>query len=345
MKRLTSMCALVGVAALALGTNGCRPRDDADEYRGGVPLRETVALHVPGAADNGGALTIEGGVQSALLGQKADMYTVTRLVTAVVNGGTWAVLTLVRTVVAFPPTTIDKKAETAVWGPYTDALSPNTWKLTVTRVAEHKFDWRFEGRAKTEGDDKFRQIISGTHTAIVDAQGDHVEGFGSGDFTIDWNKAAELPEHDKNVGVAAFTYARLMSDPVVHIDVDFTGIKDDKTGEIFNAKYRYLSTPGQGGQLRYAEDKDNSPEPGNTGTAKEHFTIESRWTQDGVGRCDLQDAGGDLGTTVAHASECWDSNFASVYRHLDYTATPLLDNWGAESACTAFPTAEYVGNL
>lgn len=339
MKRLASMCALVGLTA-AFAMSGCR-KDDADEYRGGVPLRETVALHVPGAADNGGALTIEGGVQSALLGQKADTYTVTRLVTAVVNGGTWAVLTLVRTVVAFPPTSIDKKADTAVWGPYTDALSPNTWKLTVRRVAEHKFDWMFEGRAKTEGDDKFREIISGTHTAVVDAQGDHVEGFGSGDFTIDWNKAAELPEHDKNVGVAAFTYARLLTDPVVHIDVDFAGIKDDKTGEIFNAKYRYTSTPGAGGQLRYAEDKDNVPDPGNTGTAKEHFTIESRWTQDGVGRCDLQDSGGDLATTTAHASECWDSSFQSVYRHLDYTATPGLDNWGAESACAAFPRAEY----
>jgi hypothetical protein len=33
------------------------------------------------------------------------------------------------------------------------------------------------------------------------------------------------------------------------------------------------------------------PAPGNTGTAKEHFTIESRWTEQGVGRCDLQDLG------------------------------------------------------
>jgi hypothetical protein len=341
MKRLTSMCALVGVAALALGTEACRPKDDGDEYRGGVPLRETVALHLPGAADSGGALTIEGGVQSALLGQKADTYTATRLITGVVNGGTWAVLTLVRTVVAFPPTTVDKKAETAVWGPYTDPLAPNTWRLTVTRLAPHKFHWVFEGRAKTESDEMFRTIISGTHTAIADAQGDHIEGFGSGDFTIDWNKAAELPEHDNNVGLAAFTYSRLVSDPVVQINVDFTGIKDDKTGEIFDAKYRYTRTPGAGGELRYAEDKDNVPAPGNTGTAKEHFTIESRWTEDGVGRSDLQDSMGDLGTTVPHASECWDSNFMSVYRYLDYTATPGTDNWGAESACTAFPTAEY----
>src|SRR6185295_920147 len=104
-----------------------------DEYRGGVPLRETVALHVPGAADNGGALTIQGGegsVKSALVGEKAGMYVVTRLVTAVVNGGTWAVLSLVKTIVGYPATTVDRAAQTAVWGPYTDPLSPNTWRLT-----------------------------------------------------------------------------------------------------------------------------------------------------------------------------------------------------------------------
>jgi hypothetical protein len=350
MKRLTSISALLAVtsATLGLSVTGCLPKDDADEYRGGVPLRETVALHVPGAPDSGGALTAEGGGgarTSALLGQKADTYTLTRVVTAVVNGGTWAVLSLVRTVVGYPATTVDKLAQTAVWGPYTDALSPNTWKLTVKRLEAQKYQWTFEGRAKTEDDSAFRKIITGTHTAVVDAQGEHLEGFGSGSFTIDWDKAAELPEHDKNVGVAAFTYSRKTTDAVVTIDVDFTGIQDDKTLEIFNAKYRYSSTPGAGGSLRYAEDKDNSPEPGNTGTAKEHFTIQSRWTEDGTGRCDLQDAGGDLGAVVGQANECWDSNFKSVYRNLNYTATPLLDNWGAETSCTAFPTPAYVTDL
>jgi hypothetical protein len=125
----------------------------------------------------------------------------------------------------------------------------------------------------------------------------------------------------------------------VTVNVDFTGIRDDKTSEIFDASYRYTSTPGQGGKLRYAEDKDNVPAPGNTGTAKEHFTIESRWTEQGVGRCDLQDSGGDLMSTVAHGSECWDSKFDSVYRNLEYPDP--AGNWGAETACTAFPAAEY----
>jgi hypothetical protein len=334
MKRLTSMCALVGLTTVIVAGSGCR-KTDAEAFRAGVPTREAVVLQVAGAPTDG----TSGATTSALLGQKADTYMVTRLVTAVVNGGTWAVLTLVKTVVAFPPTSVSQ--DMAVWGPHTDPLSPNTWRLTVTRLAPHQFQWAFEGRGKTEGDDAFRTIISGSHTAAVDAQDDPIEGFGNGAFTIDWDAAATLPEHDKNVGKAAFTYSRLTTDAVVTVDVDFTGIQDDKTMEIFNAKYRYSSTPGQGGTLRYAEDKDNVPAPGNTGTAKEHFTIESRWTEQGVGRCDLQDSGGDLMTTVAHGSECWDSNFNSVYRGLEYP--DAQGNWGAETACTAFPAAEYAG--
>jgi hypothetical protein len=334
MKRLTSMCALVGLTTAVLGGTGCRKTDD-EAFRGGVPTREAVALHVPGAPDDGGSVAVQG----ALLGQKAGTYTVTRLVTAIVNGGTWSVLTLVKTIVAFPATS--HAQDTAVWGPHTDPLSPNTWRLTVTRLAPHEFQWILEARGKHEGDDAFRTIISGTHTAAVDAQDDPIEGFGNGAFTIDWDKAATLPEHDKNVGKAAFTYSRLTTDAVVSVDVTFTGIQDDKTGEIFNAVYHYTSTPGQGGKLRYAEDKDNVPDPGNTGTPKEHFTIESRWTEDGVGRCDLQDSGGDLMSTVGHASECWDSNFNSVYRSLEFPDP--MGNWGAESDCSAFPAAEYAG--
>jgi hypothetical protein len=342
MNRLTSMCVLVGLS-VALVATGCRKVDDGDEFRGGVPTRETVALHVAGAPVDG-ASTTTASATGALLAQRADTYVVTRAVTAVVNGGTWAVLTLVRTIVAFPPTSVDKLAMTAVWGPHTDPLSPNTWRLTVHRLEAHKFSWALEARAKTADDSAFQTIISGTHTAEVDAMGDHVEGFGSGAFLIDWDAAATLPEHDENVGKAAFTYSHLLADSIVHVDVDFTGIEDKKlrdglTPERFNAVYRYVATPGMGGELRYAEDKDNYPGMGNTGSAKEHFTIHSRWLEDGTGRCDVANGGGDLPAT-GHASECWDSNFKSDYFYPDYAP---MTGWGAESACTGFPTAVYAG--
>jgi hypothetical protein len=334
----------MGMTTLVLAGSGCRKTQD-DAFRGGVPTREAVVLHLPGAPDDGGGATTAttttsastSTIHSALVGQQADTYTVTRDVTAIVNGGTWAVLTLVRTIVDYPATTVSTDA--AVWGPYTDALSPNTWRLSVTRTQPHEYAWLLEARAKTESNDAFRTIISGDHMAAVDAQDDPIEGFGNGTFAIDWDAAATLPEHDTNVGKAAFTYSRLTPTAVVTVAVDFTGIQDQTTKEIFNAVYRYSSAPGQGGSLSYAEDKDNFPGPGPTGTAKEHFTIDSRWTEAGVGRCDFEDQGGDL-KTVAHGSECWDASFASVYRNLDYSSA-ATDNWGAETSCTAFPMALY----
>jgi hypothetical protein len=329
MKRLTSMCALVGLVTVLAGA-GCRKADDGNEFRAGVPTAQAVSLHVTGAPADG----TSGATTGALLGQKAGMYEVTRAVTGVVNGGTWAVLTLVRTIISYPPTLMT--ADSATWGPSHDALARNSWRLTVTRMAPHQYQWVFDGKDKKLADDAFVTIITGTHTAALDPQGDPLEGFGTGTFTIDWNKAALLPDHDQNVGVAAFTYSRATSDATVTVDVDFTGIQDGVTKEIFDAKYRYAATPGHGGSLRYGEDKNNTPGP-----AKEHFTVESRWTEDGVGRSDLEDSGGDLGTVVAHGSECWSDTFDSVYRYMEYP--DAVGNWGAESACTAFPGAEYSG--
>jgi hypothetical protein len=338
MRRVFLMCVSMGASVAALAAMGCGRIDDSDGFRGGVPTRDTVSLRVPGA-DASGSLTASGAVLSALLGQKADTYVTTRDITAVVNGGTYAVLTLVRTIIDFPATTV--AADSAVWGPHTEPLSPNTWRLTVTRVEAHKFQWLLEARAKTDPDTAFASIISGVHTAAVTAAGAAMEGFGNGTFTVDWDAAQKLPEHDQNVGQAAFTYSRLAPGAVVSIDVDFKGIKDDKTGEIHDALYRYTETPGAGGELQYASDQDVSPGPGPTGTAKEHFTVHSRWQETGAGRCDLQISGGDLaGTPYDHStgSECWDANFASVYRNLSYDPA-TQSNWGDEASCPFTPAS------
>jgi hypothetical protein len=316
---------------------GCK-LDDGDEFRDGVPRRDTVALNVPGASASG-ALTAEGAVTSALLGEQADTYRTTRDITAIVNGGTYAVLTLVKTIVDFPATSV--KGDTAVWGPHTEPLSPNTWRLTVTRLAPQMFHWLLEARAKAASDDAFLDIIEGTHTSALGPDGRPMEGFGSGSFTVDWNNAQMLPEHDATVGRATFTYARLSPAAVVTVDVDFKGIRDDKTGEIHDAVYRYSATPGNGGDLKYASDQDFVPDPAMIDMAKEHFTVHSRWQETGAGRCDVLVTGGDLpalGITV-NESECWDSNFASVFSVVSYDATK---DWGAESSC-AFTPAEYAG--
>ena len=328
MKR--SSVAFSITAMLALG--GCRLVDD--EWGGSTPTADNVALAVPASTQS--ALTAgDGTTRSALLGQQADSYTLTRGVTGIVNGATGVVLLLVKTIVSYPPTSVH--GETAVWGPHSEPLDKNAWRLTVTRVEKHVFSWALDGKPKAADDTAFITILSGTHTRAVDGHDRPIENYGSGTFVVDWDAAQTLPDHDNAVGVATFTYSRTSPAAVTTIDVDFKGIKDDPPStELYNALYRYTATPGAGGELKYAAKRDYYPDPHPSSSALEDFTIHSRWQETGTGRTDYQLTGGDVATAAGimapvTVSECWDVSFLSTYRNVSYD--PSL-NWGDEASCS-----------
>jgi len=322
---------------LALG--GCRLVDD--DWGGSTPTADNVALAVPASTQS--ALTAgDGTTRSALLGQQADSYTLTRAVTGIVNGATGVVLLLVKTIVSYPPTSVH--GETAVWGPHSEPLDKNAWRLTVTRVEKHVFSWALDGKPKAADDSAFVTILSGMHTRAVDGHDRPIENYGSGTFVVDWNMAQTLPDHDNAVGVATFTYSRVSPAAVTTIDVDFQGIKDDPPStERYDALYRYTATPGAGGELKYAAKRDYFPDPHPSNSALEDFTIHSRWQETGTGRTDYELTGGDVATAPGimapvTVSECWDVSFLSTYRNVSYD--PSL-NWGDEASCS-FATASFV---
>ena len=118
-----------------VGAIGCGKTDNG-EFNDSVPTQDNVALVVPAssagvtsAAAVGANLAVR---DSAGLGALATDYVLTATVVAVVNTATAAVLTLVKDITEYPPTSVS--GDTAVWGPGTDALSANTYRLTVTRV-------------------------------------------------------------------------------------------------------------------------------------------------------------------------------------------------------------------
>ncbi len=345
MTHATARMAGLVLCGAMVGALGCGKADDG-EFTGSVPTSATVALAVP-AASAGGAqaasasdVSVRGG---ALQGKLAADYVLTRTVVGVVNTATAAVLNLVKDITEYPPTTVE--GDTAIWGPGTDPLSANTYRLTVTRVAPHVFTYKLDGKAKTAPDTAFVTVLSGTHTRALDGAGHVMKGFGSGDFTLDFDAADTLPQHDDNVGQIAFQYSRMSPTATVTIDVDFTGVQDHcdpltckTSGQIFDAVYAYSATPGSGGDLQYADAKNYDL----TTSAKETLSIHSRWLETGAGRTDMQLTGGDAGVTAATSSECWDANFGSVYSSASYDpANPTL-NWGAEANCGAFPTAAFI---
>lgn len=311
---------LLGAISLVLMTATACGADRAEEFRQGIPRAETVALVLPARTSQ--PLSGEGTRRDGLEGQTSDFYRLTREVTVFVNGGTAAVLNLVARITTYPATTVAN--DSAVWGPHTDPLSPNTWKLTVSRTAPNTYSYRLEGKAKTEADSAYRAVLSGSHLA----QG---ENLGAGRFTIDWNLAHQLPEHGVHVGMANVTYSRPSLAGTTQVDAQFNQVNDARTGALLDASYRYASTPGQGGAFEFQSLSDLV-----TGAALETGNIKSRWQESGAGRADVQVTGGDVSSPVT-INECWDSSFASRYLHTSFS--PAL-NYGAESVC-AFATAEY----
>jgi hypothetical protein len=245
-------------------------------------------------------------------------------VTVIVNGGAVAVLNLVEEITEHPPTAVEENR--AIWGPHTNALSPNTWRFTVTRTAPNEYSYVLEGKAKTAGDGDYRVVLSGAHVHTGTK-------LGSGSFLVDWDAAQTLPEHDHNVGRAHYTYARPSAGATISIDADFQGVRDGDTGGVTDASYRYRELSGGAGSLEFQTHKNLATH----GDALELLTVKSRWQQTGAGRSDARVTGGDLGETAATVSECWDSNFLSRYALASYEG---FVGYGSEAAC-AFSAAEY----
>jgi len=337
--RFARILPLLAICLPAMALPACGLKNGDDGFREGVPTSDSVSLKVPNGQVSASSQQLAGvdgtvGTKSALLGQKADLYVTTRNVTDIVNGGTVAVLTLVHTIVEFPPTSVG--ADMAVWGPYSEPLKANAWRLTVTRTAPHSYDYVFDAKPKLAPDSAFISILTGHHNAVVGAHNQTIEGLGDGTFSIDWDAESTLPEHDNLVGKADFTYARHSFSDTATIGVMFNGVKDDLNGEIYNAEYLWSATPGNGGDFQYAAHRDALPGPGPTGTAKELFTIHSRWLETGAGRSDVQISGGDAPTPAPTVNECWDISFNSAYKNTSYDAT---QSWGQESSCAFTPAA------
>ena len=334
----------IGLASASL-FGGCHPKDkddysnpgtqvSAEYYRNAVPRGETVMVRVPGA-NSGQGLTVETHTQALTMGQgqTADLYKLTRLASGIFNGGALLVLGLVKTVVSFPPTTLGPNM--AVWGPWTDALSPITWKVTVTRKSDHLYTYTFEGRDKLAPNAPFITVLSGDHTPALDPAGRPIEGFGSGSFTLDNNARNMLPMPEKDVGQAHYTYERSTPAAMVIIDAQFIQVKDDEhPGQLVDLGYRYRATPGNGGTMEFLHSA-----PAAMMKAGATWRIKSRWLETGAGRSDVVGEGGDLPAGLkVNVSECWDVSFASRYQIVPWDPA---STWGNEATDCVFTSAEY----
>ncbi len=313
-----------------MATLGCQPSklDEADQFRRGVPRQETVTAEVP--STSGQAQRVESQTQ-AIRGQRAGMFVLTAGVTTMLNGGAIFVGLLVKEVLKYPPSNITE--DTAVWGPFADDLDPVAWKVTISRVGTQKYQYKFEGQPKSNPGAPFVTVLSGTHQATIDGEGDPVEGFGEGSFTLDWDARNTLPVVlKKEQGKATYDYSRPSLLAQTNVKAQFRKVKDDSNGKIVDVDYAYVKQPGHGGSMDFTSD---APPQMGMGAAK--WAVRSRWQKGGAGRSDVK-MNVQNPPASATLNECWNSTFVSTYLKQSWDMTA---GYGVEATDCAFTTAEY----
>ena len=229
-------------------------------------------------------------VRSALLGEQADLYTTTRTITGVVNGGTYAVLTLVRTIVEFPAHHRHRRQRrlgTAFRTSEPQRLAPDGQR--ASRRTAMTTSWRVVPSRRA--DTAFISILSGHHNAVV-------MGAAKARLSTAWAPAPSPSTGTRRRPCPSTT--RSSARPTSPTRAPASAQHRDhrrgvhrrqgrrQTGEIHDAVYQYAATPGAGGDFQYASHRDALPGPGPTGSARELFTIHSRWLETGAGRSDVR---------------------------------------------------------
>lgn len=284
--------AAVTALCLSVLATGCvQTQDESIGIREALPTAEAVAIKLP-----------EQEFEQQALGQIADYYVLTRTVSRSLNAGAAWVLILVHTIVQFPATTVEGNVYT--WGPHSDTLDPAEWRLVVTANADGTFDWRFDGRNKTEENSQFLTVITGHAVPGADPYR------GVGEFYIDFDQGELVNpiENTPDTGNVLVTYDLENGDGTdAFVTMHAEGVDD--LGNPASFDYYYGESIDGSGDFQFAIEGDMDDE----GTAAESAVIRSRWLADAQGRSDAEVSGGDLGQLSVTATECWNSQFRRVY--------------------------------
>jgi hypothetical protein len=222
-----------------------------------------------------------------------------------------------------------------VWGPYTDALDPVTYRFRVTRVADAEYDYVLEGRPKASRSDGDYQAVLEGH-----GYGKRHDLHGQGEFTIDLDVARELDPfaHRDDSGTVRIVHQL----PRDWRDGDFLPrtITAEVTPdpELNPESFSVTSQANEDGtgslHVTASADVDDTKT-----TALEDIVVDSRFRADGAGRADISIAGGDVPADLEGASvtavECWGADFMRSY----YSDSLDLEPTEGDPTACAYDTA------
>jgi hypothetical protein len=302
---------LLAVSLLAASACG-GAQNFQDQARDAMPSSSSVRMGNPGESQQQTSTGSTGQTQQNLAGA-SDWYNATAAFVFSVNFATGWTLGVVEAVTNLPPTSCSESS--CVWGPGSNALDPNVYRLTVSTKDEGKtFHWNLDAQAKSKPASSFVTVISG------DATPSGIRHRGSGTFTIDQDAAATLDGRSTDHGTITIEYSNVGP---AHIVARFKNI-DDKSpknvGQRGNAYYDFRELVSGGGDMEIAWHNLSTDE---------RADIHSRWLANGSGRADVTVL---ASTGNGSLSNCWATAAAGFTTVFDSSVQV-----GTETACSISP--------
>ena len=266
----------------------------SDSFLAALPTRQTLEVTAPTAR----APAALSGRSASMLGETASLYVLTRQMTGQVNGIVGGPLDTLGDITRTPPAAVS--ADSAVWGPFSDPLSPVVARLLVTRLAPGAHRFVLELRPRSGGDPDFAPFLQGASTGAAPG------GPSQGAFTLDLDLAHRLDpvgtpaEGQVVAGWAVVPDGRQVQ---VHLGGVHAGSDPSTTADIVSAM-----RPDGSGTLAFDARANLVGGP----DALEAGKVGARWNPSGAGRADVEVHDGDA-ADGGQLTECWDTSFGRVY--------------------------------
>ena len=285
-----------GLCVTLVACAGCGSAVPAspDSFLSALPSRQTLEVTAP-TQRAPAALALSSGSAPA---EPASLYVLTRQMTAQVNGIVGGALDTLDDISRTPPSAVSDHS--AVWGPFSEPLSPVAARLLITRVGPGAHSFVLELRPRSGQDSEFAPFLQGASTGAGPG------GPSQGTLALDLDLAHRLdPVANPTEGhvTAGWTVAPAGRQIEVHLAEVHAGDDAPATADILSS----LLGDGSGSLIFDAHANlvggPDALETGNVG---------SRWIPSGAGRADVELHGGDA-LDGARLTECWDASFLRVY--------------------------------
>ena len=285
----------------ACGTGGVSEQS----FLTALPGRQTVDVSVPagGASHTGSA---------ALVGETASLYVLTRDTLAHVDMEVGTVIETLNSIARTPPSAVGP--DSALWGPFAEALSPVAWRLVVQRLGPDQHTFQLDVRPKAGTDAEFQPFLQGA------SEGASANGPSQGTFSVELGVAQQLdPVGNPLDGemVAGWDTRLDRRDIHLHLAAVHAPNEQPSTADVTSA----IFGDGSGAIVLDVNANVGVLEVGE---------VRSRWNATGAGRADAQVDQVDAGSG-AEVTECWDSSFGRVYFRVENADGGATE--GSLSAC------------